>query len=804
MKKINFSQNWYVRQLDSNQAYQEVTVPHDAMIYENRSSESMGGHNIGYFEANDYEYKKTFYVPLEDKDKHYVLEFEGVFHQAVIYLNGKKVMFRPYGYTDFFVDLDSYLNFGKDNTIEVVVQNHLQPNSRWYTGTGIYRPVHLYIGENEYVKENGIKIKTLSIDLPTIEVSVLAKGSTKALVEIFDGKNRLSEASVQLSDDNGVLSGKVAIELPTAKLWSQQSPKLYHAKVTVGHDQVDEIFGIRTIDWNVDQGLLINGQREILRGACIHHDNGMLGACSFPEAEERKVKKLKEAGYNAIRSAHNPCSKALLSACDRLGMLVLDEYTDGWYIHKTKYDYALYIDEWWQNDLIDMINKDYNHPSVIMYSTGNEVSETAQPRGIQFTKEMQEFIHQLDETRPVTVGVNIFFNFLSSVGFGVYSDEKSLQEVENKKNKKKAPVGSEFYNTLAGMLGSHTMKIGATLYPCDLKTKDAYENMDIAGYNYGILRYKNDLKKYPNRLILGTETFCSDAYTFWEIAKENPRILGDFVWAGMDYMGEAGIGSWVYPEYAPVDAPKEGWLTAGSGRLDLLGQAHGEAAYTKVAFEQVKGPLMAVRPVHMEGNHSPSAWKMTDALLSWSYPGCEGKKAEVEVYTRDEVVRLFINQRQVGVKRAKNGRAIFNLPYEPGTLTAKTFDRSGNLLGEVSLKTASEKTIISLFPEGSAVHGQLMYVPIEYTDEVGNIKPMERGRIHLEVTGGELVALGHACPYNPDGFHQTDTDTYYGQAMAIIRVGTEEELSIIADDGQYHTKLTLLTEEGIDEYKELL
>ena len=263
--------------------------------------------------------------------------------------------------------------------------------------------------------------------------------------------------------------------------------------------------------------MLLNGKRTILRGACIHHDNGVLGACCYEDAEWRKIRILKENGYNAVRSAHNPCSKALLDACDHLGMLVMDESVDQWYIHKTEYDYVNYFMDWWKQDLKDMVEKDYNHPSVILYSTGNEVSETAQPRGIALTKEMTEYLHGLDPTRPVTCGINIFFNFLSSIGLGVYSDEKARKEVE--KPQKKKAVGSEFFNNMAGLLGDEFMKRGATLHGCDVKTRDAFANMDIAGYNYGIYRYKHDLKKYPRRLILGSETFCKDAYQFYELAK---------------------------------------------------------------------------------------------------------------------------------------------------------------------------------------------------------------------------------------------------------------------------------------------
>ena len=282
-----------------------------------------------------------------------------------------------------------------------------------------------------------------------------------------------------------------------------------------------------------------------------------------------------------------------------------------------------------------MVEKDYNHPCVVLYSTGNEVSETAQKRGIALTKEMTDFLHGLDDSRPVTCGVNIFFNFLSSIGFGVYSDEKAKKEAEKAekakakgKAVKKKSVGSKFFNDLAGLFGDEFMKRGATLHGCDVKTRDAFANMDIAGYNYGIYRYKHDLKKYPQRLILGSETFCNDAYKFRELAKAEPRLVGDFVWAGMDYLGEVMVGSWEYEDYAKNFDGGLGWVSAGSGRIDLTGKPLGEALYTRVALEKDNGPYIAVCPVNHTGDrHSPSAWKMTNAMPSWSWTGCEGQEA---------------------------------------------------------------------------------------------------------------------------------------------------------------------------------
>lgn len=789
MKKIEFNSNWICKRMDgTNQV--KVTLPHDAMITEKRSKESLGRHNIGWFEAYDYVYIKHFFVPEEHKEKHVVFEFEGVYRNAEVYLNSKKAMHRPYGYTNFYVYSDEFLDYDAENEIAVKVYNSDQPNSRWYSGSGIYRPVNMYVADKEHILLNGIKIRTISINPAKIEVDVRTSAKGHLKISIFSNGMEVASAFEKTMGEKTII-----LEIPDAKLWSVEQPDLYICKVTFGNDEVEEIFGIRTLTWNAGEGMCINGKRVIVKGACIHHDNGILGACAYPEAEERKIRILKENGYNAVRSAHNPCSKAILDACDRLGMLMMDEYLDVWYIHKTKFDYASHMDNWWREDLKDMVEKDFNHPSVIMYSIGNEVSETAQKRGIKLTREMTEYLHKLDLTRPVTCGINIFFNFLSSIGFGVYSDNKAKKEADkvikgketlNRGKEKKQPVGSEFYNTLAGILGDKAMKIGATLYPCDVKTRDAFANMDIAGYNYGILRYKKDLKKYPNRLILGTETFCKDAYEFIELAKENRRIVGDFVWAGMDYLGEAGIGAWEYEDYAPKDGSVSGWISAGSGRVNLIGRPNGEAAYTKVAFEQSDKPAIAVKPVYQKGRHSPSAWKMTDALESWSWRGCNREKAEVDVYARANEVELQINGKVVGRKRLNNTcNAKFHTIYEDGEVAAIAYDNKGREIGRSILKTAGKETKITLTPEQQVIHKNgLGFILIQYTDEEGTLKPMEKHEVKVSVEGGILKGLGSACPYTLEGYTTNTTKTYYGEALLVVQADGSSSVIVMVEDEQ--------------------
>lgn len=791
MKPTPLLTGWTCRHLGDTAPGKAVTLPHDAMLAEPRTAISAGGTNTGWYEGYDYEYQRTLTVPENELADTHILEFEGVYHNAEVWLNGQKAAFRPYGYTNFYVDCAPYLHAG-ENELRVIARNADQPNSRWYSGAGIYRPVQLWKARGAHITLNGVKIRTLSLQPAIVEVRVktTAPGTVRLTVDDLP-------AMQQESDGEAVFT----LTLDNARLWTPETPNLYTCRVSFADDEVTETFGVRKVEWGTD-GFLLNGKRYIIQGACIHHDNGLLGAVCDPDAVARKVRLLKENGYNAIRSAHNPCSKALLTECDRQGMLVMDEYIDHWYIHKTEHDYVDYFNDWWRQDLTDMVEKDYNHPCVVLYSTGNEVSETAQKRGIALTKEMTDFLHGLDDSRPVTCGVNIFFNFLSSIGFGVYSDEKAKKEAERaekakqrgEKAAKKKAVGSQFFNNLAGLLGDEFMKRGATLHGCDVKTRDAFANMDIAGYNYGIYRYKHDLKKYPQRLILGSETFCNDAYKFRELAKQEPRLVGDFVWAGMDYLGEVMVGSWEYADYAETFDGGLGWVSAGSGRIDLTGKPLGEALYTRVALEADNGPYIAVCPVNHTGDrHSPSAWKMTNAMPSWSWTGCEGRKANVEVYARAARVELVLNGHTVGSKTLKNDcLARFSIPYESGTLEAVSYDAADHEIGRYKLQSAGGATSLTLDAEEPAAQtGHLCYVRLRYTDENGITKPLMRGNIQVQVRSGTLVGLGSACPFNKHSYLDSETDTYYGEALAIVRMGDGDAMTIAASDGEYSAELTV-------------
>lgn len=772
--KIDFCGGWIYYRADRAEQRYKVTLPHDAMLTEERVFGSKGGKNTGWYEGGDYIYEKEFVVPEIYEGQTVTLEFEGVYHNADIFLNGRQAGSFGYGYNGFLVCADNLLGEGK-NHLMVIAHNSDQPNSRWYTGTGIYRPVTLHILPEKHFVMESIRITTVDWKSRKIRINAELSCPGEAEFRIMDGE-------ACLADGRTGGSHQITLDLQAAgaELWSCENPRMYMLEAIFGEDVQKIPFGIRTVTVNSREGFCINGKRVILRGACIHHDNGILGACAFADAEARKVRIMKRAGYNALRSAHNPCSKALLEACDREGMLIMDEYVDVWYIHKTMYDYAGKVEQNYERDLGAMVRKDYNHPSAVLYSLGNEVAETSEKRGIALYGDMQECLHGLDGTRPVTCGVNLFFNFLYSMGFGVYSDEKAEKEPEKE-------VGSAFYNKLATILGDSFMKFGATLPGSDRKTRDSYGRMDIAGYNYGIWRYKRDVKKYPDRVILGTETFCADAALFRKLADKYPAVIGDFVWPGITYHGEVPYQGWESRNGKHIFAGSPAWAAAGSGRVDMNGREWSETDYTRVVFGQ-QPIAIGVIPVNLaDEKFDISAWDLTCALGSWSWNGCEGKKTKVEVYSRAHSAELFLNGKSLGRKRLRNCRCVFRVVYEPGTLKAVSYTVSGKKDAETVLCTAGEETRLSVVPEEGTK--ELYFVNLRYTDSAGVTKPLAQGEIHVRAEGGELLALGSARPLNPRSYLTDSTDTYYGEAMAVVRPHGKTKLYIDSPYGSQEVVL---------------
>lgn len=783
MEKLSFNEDWKIRRLGSSEEPKSISVPYDAMITEERGQTSKGGKNIGFFMGYDYEYTKTFLVPEEDREKDLFLEFEAVYHEATVYVNGIKAAFHENGYIGFTVPLNGLVRYGEENEIKVVALNSDQPNSRWYSGTGIIRPVSLLVCPKRRIVPSSLRIETLGIAPAKIRItlSVTASGTLSYSLQDPSGKTVLSRSLPAEKDFTAEET------VPEAKLWSAKTPDLYVLSLDFEGDKEEETFGIRTLSLSQEKGLLINGEPTVLYGACLHHDNGLIGAVDDESFSFLKIRSLKDLGFNAIRCAHNPVAKSILKACDILGMYVMDEYVDCWITHKTQYDYVRVLKTAYPEDLKALAEKDFNHPSVIFYSLGNEVGESSKPEGIEIFKAMRDTLRSYDSTRYITCGINIFFNWLYAHGLGVYSDKKSAEEAKTNGKKKKS-VGSEFFNELAGHLGAGFMKTMATMSGCDRKTKKIFAEMDAAGYNYGIKRYGHDFRKYPDRFILGSETFCHDLRAFLRLSGRYPRLLGDFIWAGIDYLGECGVGAMVYDDYCPAKQGDPGWMGAGSGRLDITLRENGECEYVKAMLG--KEPIgLAAEPVcFRRHHHSPSAWKMTNAEPSWSYRGEEGKKTLVEAYTLSPRVALYLNGKLLGQKKTdKNGMAFFKVRYQDGTLKAVALDQDKKEVGEKTLLTGEEKTVLTFKAVQDMVRtSDLLFLRIRLSDPSGIIKANLRDRITiLSAENATLLGFGSGNPYCREGYQNAFADTYYGECLAIFRPTGKGPIRITAESPKY-------------------
>jgi hypothetical protein len=792
MKKVNFNLDWLFKK--ENGSSQAVTLPHDAMIHEKRDPDSPGGSALAFFPGGKYIYEKKFHVPSEWKNQNILIEFEGVYQKAKVYVNDKEAGGRPYGYIPFCVAIDPFLSIGQDNMIRVEVDNEDLPNSRWYSGAGIYRPVWVHIAPKTHIEFEGVKITTLSYHPSKVQVKTSTTGGTVRVV-IKDGDKIIARGE---GDD-------IVFDIPSAKLWSDETPYLYTCSVTLVEngetvDEITENFGIRKVEWS-NKGLFINGKETLLRGGCIHHDNGILGAATYAKSEERRVLIMKENGYNAIRSSHNPASKALLDSCDKYGMYVMDETWDMWYGHKSKYDYATIFEANYKEDIKAMVDRDYNHPSVIMYSIGNEISEPAKEKGVALTKEMTEYIHELDNSRAVTAGVNLMIINLASKGKGIYKEEGGLsnEKAESKytKPKKEKASGSTFFNMMTYLVGTNMTK-AANSKGADLITSPCLDVLDISGYNYASGRYPLEAKAHPDRIVVGSETFTQDIAKNWEMVKKFPYLVGDFMWTSWDYLGEVGVGTWAYTSDGRAFAKPYPWLLADVGTIDILGNPGAGAAYAKIVWGLEKKPYIGVRPVNHPGvKPAKAVWRGTNAFDSWAWKNCEGNKAEVEVYADASFVELYLNDKKIGRKRLKSYKTLFKVKYAPGRLKAIAFDSNGTELSRNELLSATGKVKIQIKPQEETVKvGEIAYIDVTIMGENQVVECNSDSKLTVKVEGGELLAFGSANPRTEEQYTTGSFTTYYGRAQAIVRAIQPGIIRITAsgnDNSQAKTEIIATT-----------
>jgi beta-galactosidase len=551
------------------------------------------------------------------------------------------------------------------------------------------------------------------------------------------------------------------------------APNLYRAEIelhaageVVDADSVT--FGIRTVRADPKRGLRINGRTVKLRGACIHHDNGVLGAAAIGRAEERRVEILKQAGFNAIRSAHNPISSAMLDACDRLGMLVMDETFDSWNSPKMEFDYAISFGDWWERDVEALVAKNYNHPSVIFYSIGNEIHETGSPFGAIVGRRLAEKLRALDSTRLITNGVNALVAIMDSFVGMIGGADKNINEMMEE-------------------IGPMMQQV-ATSELATTRTEESQALLDVAGMNYAEARYAIDRELFPHRMIVGTETAPSQMAEIWALVEKYDHVIGDFTWTGWDYLGEAGIGKIAYR--GEVGAGQWGgaypWLAGGIGDIDLIGQRTPASYYREVSYGLGAGPYIAVhRPVPADRSLMTNQWSVGDVHANWNWDGLEGTPTRVDVYARAEEVELLLNGKSLGrvkVGAQKPYLATFQTAYAPGKLEAVAY-ADGREAGRQMISTAGNTFQLHAKADRALIRADfrdLAYVDICLTDELGVLQAGRDRAVTVEVSGpAHLQGLGSANPISEESFASDTCTTYHGRALAIMRPTGPGEIGIL-------------------------
>ena len=696
-----FDSDW---QFTRNGKTINVNLPHDWDIYEApdpaTGATKEGG---GWYPAGKGEYKKQFKVESgEWKNKRVMLHFEGVYQKAEVFVNGQKAGQHAYGYTPFTVDITQYLYKDKrDNEVVVKVDNSEQPNCRWYSGSGIYRHVWLVTKKQRYIDEWSVKVTTP--DIHTVNI--------KAEVVMEDGTRKPIEKTIHVEQPH---------------LWSPDDPYLYHTTIEAEGDVVPVTYGIRTIEYTAEKGFLLNGKPLKINGACLHHDDGVLGAMAFDAAEIRKVRLMKESGFNLIRTAHNPTTRAFLDACDSLGMLVIGEAFDGWRTAKNPYDYSTLIDSCYQEDIHAMVKRDRNHPSIICWSIGNEVIERKDIRVVTTARKLKQAILEEDNTRPVTEALC------------AWDDDWEIYDPH-------------------------------------------FEVLDIGGYNYMIHKHKSDHQRDPKRVMWQTESYPRDAFKNWKLVQEYPYIIGDIVWTGLDYLGESGIGRNYYEGERSGEHWREGgqpdWHGAYCGDVDITGYRKPISIYRemlwKEAYDGEFPSVLSIAVKEPDGYHGKihqTAWSVWPTWSSWNWPGWEGKPIDVEVYTKAKEVKLYLNDQLIGTKAVSEDteyKAVFTVPYEPGVLRAEASGR-GTLLW-----TKGEPARLRLTPDRRVItaDGQdLSFITVEVVDKYGWPCPDAAIPCEASVKGeGSLLAFASADLKDREPYTSSKVTTWKGRALLVVR-----------------------------------
>lgn len=848
MKKLKLNDNWTVfsnslsplmARLNGNQdEIQKVNLPYDAMIHEKRRPDAPAGAQNGFYPGGCYNYVKTLSVPEDWKSKRAVLEFEGVYRNAKVYVNGDYAGGYPGGYTNFYVELDHFLRYGEENEIRVFAENSSQPNSRWYSGSGIYRDVNLYLGNPIHIDLNGVQIRTPEADeksaVVLVDLTIVNEGrqNKKLMIQTKlaeegetaaeESETAAGESRTAAGEERTVLTAygsekvklRQRIQIKNPTLWDCDSPSLYQCQITVSEQETGELFdreticfGIRTLSLDAENGLRINGKEVKLRGACIHHDNGVIGAATLKDAEERRCRQLKEAGFNSIRSAHHPMSKAMLEACDKHGMLVMDELADMWNHPKNTCDYAQIFDEYWERDIERMVEKDFNHPSVILYSLGNEIPEAGTPWGGRLNRLISQKVKSLDDTRYTTNAINGMLAAAPRIG-EILADLTGMNQEEMKnsffgkkeKDERPSEEGSNGLNNalalLSGPMGdafcSHPVMTGLI--------EEFAAATDVAGYNYMTGRHELEHALHPNRIVLGAETFPGEIVRLWDIVRRNAHVIGDMTWTGYDYLGEAGCGIFYYDGTVNFTSHWPDSI-AYIGDLDITGYRRPVSYLREIVFGLRKEPYLAVERLNHYGEvSSKTPWMLKDDIASWTWPGYEGKPGVINIFSDADEVELYLNGRLLERKGAGEGNgyiASFETLYEPGELKAVNY-RNGIRAEEMVLETAGEPVKLAVWQERKewlADGESLQFLAVSLIDEKGRYNLNAQRQVQVKVEGAAWIqGFGSADPQTENSYQNPVWQTYDGRLLLVLRAKIESgQVRVTFEMDEKETVLTLWT-----------
>ena len=803
---IDFNDGWQVRLPtgpfaafnDGPPKITAVTLPHDALREQTRTPDAPAGTASGYYPSAAFTYEKTWDVPAEWAGKWVALQFDGVASNSLVYLNGVLIAQRPYPYARFTADLTALLKPGESNHLRVEVRSH--KDSRWYTGAGIYRQVELLVADSLHFAPDSLWASTVKIedDTASIDVSVtvvnagLTARVARARFTVLDASGRTVAvrevpvttlpASTGSENESQIIQ---RIELQGVAHWSPESAHLYTLDaqlidVESGSElAVDSArFGVRTVTVDPSHGFRLNGKTLKLRGACIHVDNGLIGAVSVPSVERRKVAKLKDAGYNAVRISHNPASQAFLDACDELGMLVMNEAFDTWTIEKSDFDQTRNFMEWWERDLESLVLGSRNHASVVLYSIGNEIPELGTIGGRIWNRRLANRVRALDATRPVTNGINTLLTI----------DVGDLLEQAGGLNAFMGDTG----DISAGFANiAVTPKVSGAI-------EEVASALDVVGYNYAESRYGLDLIETPHRVIVGSETFPKTIVANWKLVQQYSHVIGDFTWTGYDYLGEVGIGAVAYKEDAEFNGQlgrEFPYLLAYCGDIDITGYRRPASYYREIAFGLRTEPFIAVQDPakYSQTQVSTSPWAWADVVSGWSWGGFDGKPIRVEVYSAAQEIELLLNGKSVGraaVALANNGThlantAAFEIAYEPGELVAVAYI-DGVESDRTSLRSASGAPQLSIRLDEPALAGpfcgngqEIAHVEISVVDTLGVTFTQAQEEIEVMVSGpGVLAGFGSSLPNPTISYTSNRQATYLGRAMALVRVTGQGEVTV--------------------------